>query len=215
MELKIKLLDSSSDITNKILKALLPEIKQLFKKIGPFVKENIKDLVVNAIKSSPEYLSLMSGILRSELGVPDAEVRINKIFNIWFNNIITEIESPSIAGRSIKGKISISLIKSDLSDILSSDIAVIIDSFSGSSVNWLEWLSIAGDKTILKNYEVSLGPNKRSRTGNAIMKVAVNKKWKVPSEFSGTQNNNWITRSINNVSDEIESILIKSIKQVL
>lgn len=215
MKLHIRVLENNKEIENKILKALLSEVSSTFSKIsGPLIQK-IKSITTAAIISSPEYLSLVSGQLKFELGVPDAPRRIQSVLNTWFSNIQISINQPKIKGSSITGSLSISLIKSNLSDIISSDIAVITDANSGSSVNWLEWLSLAGDKTIIKGYEIKLGPNRRSRTGNAIMKVAADKKWKVPSSFSGTATNNWITRAIDNASSSIETEILQSIKSTL
>lgn len=211
MIIRLKLEDTIGQIQNNICKALLPELKKYFKIIESKLKIRLRDIVTKIIKSSPEYNSLISGELRYELGVPDASSRIETIFNIWFSNIDVSIKQPKLSGNGISGKISISFIKSDLSDILSSDIATIIDSNTGSNVNWLEWLSVAGDKTIITDYDILVGPNPRSRTGQAIMKISSGKKWKVPSNFSGTLNSNWITRAIDsnasNIEQEIQNIL--------
>lgn len=215
MNLKLKIVDSDKDIQNKILKALLSEVSSVFKKARNPLVNNIKNIITNSILSSPEYASLSSGQLKFELGVPDISNRIQSIFNVWFSNIDVKLESPKISGSGIKGSLTIGIIKSDLSDILGSDVAIITDSNTGSSVNWLEWLSLAGDKTIIKDYEVVLGPNRRSRTGNAIMTVSKNQRWKVPSEFSGTVANNWITRAIDSVSDSIEKELLNTIRNSL
>lgn len=213
MRLTLKLIDSTQEIQVKILQALLKDLQKIFQKADKKLRNKLKSIVIESITSSPEYLSLSSGVLRSELGVPDIGNRIQRIFDIWFSNINTTVNTPKISGSSIKGSISINLIKTDLSDILTSDIATIVDSNSGSSVYWLEWLSLAGDKTILKDYEVMFGSNPRSRTGNAVMKVSANKKWKVPSEFSGTITDNWITRSIDRATKDIESIILQGLKE--
>jgi hypothetical protein len=81
---------------------------------------------------------------------------------------------------------------------------MVIDSNSGKSLHWLEWLSLAGDKTIIKDYDIVYGPNKRSRTGLAIMRSQSGARWKVPSEFAGNIGDNWITRSIDSISDSID-----------
>jgi len=215
MIFKVNILESNSEISKKILTSLLPEIQKLFKKITPQIQKSIKELVINAIKGSPEYSSLISGSLRSELGVPDIDNRLNSLFNIWFNNIKIDIKPPNITGSIIKSSLSISLIKSDLSEVLDSPSSYVIDNISGSKVDWLEWLSLAGDKTIIKDYDIRFGSNPRSRTGNAIMVVKPKSKWKVPSEFSGTLNNNWITRSIENIEGFIESEISNIVRNAI
>lgn len=207
MKLQIKILENNKDIEQKILKALLSEINDSMKKYAKNISIQIKDTVILAIQNSNEYQSLLSGSLKSEFGIPDPENRLTQLLQIWKNNVSVTYVAPKITNNIIKSSFKLEMIKADLSDVLGSDLAVVIDSNSGKSVNWLEWLSLAGDKTIIKDYTIVYGPNKRSRTGQAIMRQQIGGKWKVPSQFAGTIGNNWIIRAIDSVSDEIENII--------
>ena len=215
MKLKFKLLDSSQDIEKKILKALLSEISSSMKIYAKNISKEITDIVILAIQNSPEYSSLTSGSLKAEFGIPDPENRLAGLLVLRSKNISVTFAPPSISQSRIKSYFRLEMIKADLSDILGSDLVTVIDSNSGKSVNWLEWLSLAGDKTIIKDYNVVYGPNKRSRTGLAIMRSQSGAKWKVPSEFSGTIDNNWITRSIDSVSDLIETTIETGFKKII
>ena len=126
---------------------------------------------------------------------------------IWSSSASVTYNSPRISNSKITTSFKLELIKADLSDVLGSDIAIVTDGVSGKSVYWLEWLSLAGDRSILKDYTVVYGSNRRSRTGLAVMRSQSGSRWKVPSEFSGSIGNNWITRSIDSVSDNIESLI--------
>jgi hypothetical protein len=204
MRLQLKLLDSTKDIESKILKALLSEVSDSMKKYAKNISKEIKELVVSALQNSPEYQSLVSGSLQAEFGIPDPENRLVELLNIWARNASVTFATPTITGSRIKGYFRLEMIKADLSDVLGSDLAMVIDSNSGKSLHWLEWLSLAGDKTIIKDYDIVYGPNKRSRTGLAIMRSQSGARWKVPSEFAGNIGDNWITRSIDSISDSID-----------
>jgi len=39
--------------------------------------------------------------------------------------------------------------------------------------------------------------------------------WKVPAQFSGTEKNNWTTRAINSIEDNIYAIIQKNIEKYL
>lgn len=180
MKIQFKIVESNREIENKILKALLPEIAKLMKNASQNISKEIKNLVVRAIENSPEYISLVSGSLKAEFGLPDPEQRLSELLNIWIKNIKVFFNPATISNSRIKSSFKLELIQSDFSDVLGSNAAILIDGLSGKSVYWLEWLSLAGDKTILKDYTVVYGPNKRSRTNLAIMRSQSGSKWRVP-----------------------------------
>ena len=206
----IKLEETESQINKKILEALLPQVDNYLKTIFDKVSVQIKDTIVQSIKNAPEYSALLYGQLKAEFGLPDSESRVNSIINFW-ENITVEYKNTKISRSSLNGGFKISMIKRDFTDVLSTNDAVFITE-KGDALNWLEWLLLFGNKTIIKEYNVELGPNQRSRTGMAIMKGAISGKWSVPSSYSGTINNNWITRAIDTADASINNILSKALK---
>lgn len=216
MRFKISILEKNKEIEQKILQALLPQVNKALGSYYKTIIPKIKIVIAEAIKSSPEYNSITNGVLKYELGIPDGDSRVNTLLNIWLSNINIEPKPVIIKNSQIIGGLKISLIRADLSDVLGSDAAIITDNKTGSMVDWLNWLSLAGDKTIIRDYNFILGSNPRSRTGGGIMRYAPGSgKWKVPSEFSGTVTNNWITRSIDMAADNIENILSSTLKDVI
>jgi len=204
MKIAFKLIDTPSEISQKILieikNYLQPILNKVSKNIQPLLEQDIESV----IKSEPEYLSLVSGILRSELGIPDAEQRVDRLLSAWSSSANIQNKSINIRGSRLMGGFSLYMIRSDFSDILSIPESVVVDSTSGSSIEWLRWLLLEGNKAIiLRNYTVAYpGPNIRSRTGNAIM-VESTKNWRIPPAFAGSQTNNWITRAISRLDDII------------
>jgi hypothetical protein len=103
------------------------------------------------------------------------------------------------------------MIKSDFSDVLGSDYAIMTDNIRGYSLPWLKWLLLDGTAIIIDNYTVTMGYNKYSRTGGAVM-TRTGGAWRVPPQYSGTMDDNWITRSIENSKDEIDNLIIRAFK---
>lgn len=206
MIFSIKLIESNKDITNQILQILIPEIDKYLKKALQKIRKSLPNLIVKLIKNTPEYNSLINGQLKYEFGIPNVENAISNIIDIWSNNIVIEYNGPVATNNTLKASFSVSLIRSDYGDVLSSNDALVIDTLRGYQLPWLEWLLLEGNRIIISKYEVKLGPSKVSRTGNAIMKSST-KSWKVPSQFSGTSSDNWITRAIENGEDEINDLL--------
>jgi hypothetical protein len=204
--INVTILESNDQIAQSILKALLPQVNDLLNSAFYKVKDNIITLVQNAIVNSPEYGSLLSGTLQLEFGIPDSASRLEQILSFW-KFIDVEYSKAKISGQKISGSFAISMIRSDYSDVLMSSAAT-LNTEKGQQLNWLEWLLLFGDKTIIKEYNVQFGSNPRSRTGGAIMKVSSSGKWGVPPQFAGTASNNWITRAMDSVEDQINNLLI-------
>lgn len=207
--ISVKILESNDQIAYSILKALLPQVNDLLNKSFYKVKSDIVLLVQNAIVNSPEYGSLLSGTLQLEFGLPDSASRVEQILSFW-KFIDVEYSKAKISSKKITGSFSISMIKSDYSDVLNSSAATLLTE-KGQQLNWLEWLLLFGDKTIIKEYNVEFGSNPRSRTGGAIMRVSSSGKWGVPPQFAGVASNNWITRAIDSVGDQINNLLIQAL----
>lgn len=208
--ISLDLLNSTSEINQKILNALRPQVNAYFKKVISSIKQPILETITQAITSSPEYVSLLNGDLKYEFGLPDSESRLNNILKFW-QKLNIETNAVAVSRNQLKGSFSLKMIQSDFSDVLSSSAAVLITE-KKQALNWLEWLLLFGNQTIIKDYTVEFGPNPRSRTGQAVMRGVKSGKWSVPSEFSGTINDNWITRAIDSVETEINNILYNALK---
>lgn len=207
--IKLSIKQSTRDISAEIVKHMVSDIRNYFDKAFHSIKADLSSIIISSIRNSPEYNSLLNGQLKAEFGLPDSDSRVNTLLNFWEN---TSFESSTViaSGNKLKGKFSLNMIQSDFRDVLSLSEATLTTE-KGTDLNWLEWLLLFGDKTIIKDYEVELGSNPRSRTGLAVMKKTLRGKWRVPPEYSGTINNNWITRSIDSVSSEIENLINRSL----
>lgn len=206
----VNIVETNAEIEGKILRALRIELNKYLEKIFNKIKSKISDAVINAIKSSPEYDSLINGDLKYEFGLPDSDSRVGSILEFW-KKINTSYKSVTVEGNKLRGGFTINMIDSDYSDIIKSPAAIFITE-KGSELNWLEWLLLFGNKTIIKDYTIEFGYNPRSRTGQAIMRGVKSGKWSVPQEFSGTKNNNWITRAIDTAEPIIYQILNEAMK---
>ena len=209
MKISFKLLESDKTISNKILKALLSDIKTFVNNSFNKIKQELPLIVLNSIKLSPEYSELISGNLRLELGIADPNTKVAGLIEIWSKNIVYNYNKPEIKNNKIKSSFSVEMIKSDFSDVLGSDYSIVVDSVRGYSLPWLEWLLLDGSKSIVKNYEVVFGPNPASRTGSAIMYPS-SSSWGISNSYAGTISDNWITRSIDSAEGQISNLLDKA-----
>lgn len=211
MKLSLKIVETNSEIQSAILNAMLPTCSTILSNTQNYLMSEIPSILSVAILSQPEYISLVSGSLRLELGVPDGEQRVAELIDRWISAPVVKIVGPTIRAGQIKSSISVSYIRSDFADVLGLDIAEIRDTNTGSIVPWLRWLLLDGSVDLVRGYEVVFGANPRSRTGGAVMKSS-QRNWSMPPSFVGTAEDNWITRAINSVSNDIDSLLQKAIK---
>jgi hypothetical protein len=207
---KINLVETQDEIEDKILRALRPEVNKYLKKIFDNIKPQVINIVTKAIINSPEYNSLLSGQLKYEFGLPDSDSRINTILQFW-KKVNAEYKTVLIQRKKLVGGFVINMIDQSYADVLNLSVSSFITE-KGSILNWLEWLLLFGNKTIIKDYTVEIGPNPRSRTGQAVMKGIQKSKWSVPSQFSGTPNDNWITRAIDSATPQINKLFNQAIK---
>jgi hypothetical protein len=202
---KLTLLTSPHEIQTAILKALKDELNKLLIDRARGIERKIKQIVFNAITHSPEYQSLIGGKLQSELGVPNSESKIYRIVAQWISNIHVSVVKLRITGGKLSGGLHVRLMKDKYADVLSLPEAS-YQTQRGVIINWLQWLLIEGDKMIVRDYHVGYVPNARSRTnlGEVMIKGGT---WRVPPEFSGTPHDNFVTRSLESASVEIDDAI--------
>jgi hypothetical protein len=211
MILSLKLLESNSEVYKNILEALLPQANKYMSDAIRNLKTLIPPIIEKAIRISPEYESILYGDLKYQFGIPDSSAKLEGIINIWLKNIDFNYIKPAISNNQIKGSFGINMIRSDFSDVLSSDFAIVQDNLRNYNLDWLKWLLLDGNKIIVPNQEVIFGQNKASRTGFAVMRSS-NKSWKVPAFYAGTQDSNWITKAIDSSYDDINKAIIGAFK---
>lgn len=202
---KIKILDSTSKIEKNTLKAAEPEIKNLFQRAKPKIESGIKQIVVKALQRSPEIASLKDGTLRLDFGLvvdpsDDIVYAVANSVNVLFKNF-------RFYKNSMSNVMSIYIQPSDFNNLLSLAVANVITE-RGEVLPWLEWLLTAGNAVVIAGYSVEYGNFQTSRTGGAVMEPVGF--FKVDPQFSGTSENNFITRAIEPYSEEINN-LIKSL----
>ena len=209
MPFNFRLQESDAAIAKKAMAQIASSLNRALMHAVPIVGTKIKALVGQAIQSSPEWKELHGGILQAELGVPQSSARLKEILDIWMNSLRITRVPVKLTGTKISGGFAIGMIEQNWADVLSSPSASYVTE-KGTLINWLEWLLIAGDKTIISKYYFTshVGPKAKSRTGLGIMRQNNKSRWHVPREFSGTAQNNFVTRSL----DKIAPLIIQTMQ---
>jgi len=210
MKLSFKILETDSQIKKEIFEILKQQAENIIIKVIPELNAKITNLFIESIKKEPEYFSLKGGKLKAELGLPDS-IDIDELITFIASSVNIIKKTPKISDQGINVGLKIEIFKQDAEPAISSDYAFVHDSMGGYSLPWLEWLLFKGTQSIVKNYRVQLSNSNRSRSGMAVM-VQSPGDWSVPSEFAGTENNNWITRALSTIDNELIIIITNAIK---
>ena len=205
MKFNIKLVESNSKIRTLILEQIKTVIEQALIKATDDVANSVKLLIQNSLRQEPEYISLMSGTLKAEFGIPDSS-SIERVI-LAMTETLQIVSNPVTATtRGLSGGFSLTMMKSDdMNGVIFTDIASVISN-NGQHLPWLQWLLLEGNNAIVKNFDVKMGSYSQSRSGMAIM-VSSRDNWRVPPEFVGTISNNWTTRAIDRIEDKIYTLI--------
>ena len=209
-------IELDQDFETKFKKDVLNEIHSKFNKVFQAAVNSISDKLGETVRlrimSSPEYAGITGGRFRGELGLPDGAARINAIIDRWVESIFVKYTKGT--GGSL-GSIEIGILQSDWADVLAMGEATLTyTSRKGSnSLEWLRWLLQEGRAVIVSNYEF-VPQSKSSRTGLGIM-VKGRGGWKIPAQFAGTDMDNFVTRALDGIAQDIDEIVRRELTKVL
>lgn len=210
-KINVKINETNSEISKRILTALAEALDDAFLKAIPDINKGIRSILQAALYNSPEYLSLKEdrGDLRLEFGIDD-RTKVDEIVNIWLDSVQVKYKNFKATSSKLVGGILIVAIPSDYNSVLSSSFSQ-QQTKKGQSLPWLQWLLLEGGKIIIDNYQVRFGPSSSSRTGYAVMRKSKGNGWSIiNSQFRGTYGNNWITRAIDKISEDVMVDILKT-----
>jgi hypothetical protein len=207
----ISLLQSNQEINRIIMDNIVDYLTPRIRQAARNIQTNIAPLVAQGLRDEPEYQSLIAGELKAEFGLPSADI-VDSVINSLSNSIEINEQPLSTNRAGIRGGFTLTMIKSD-------DLSGVINYFSanitttkGDVLPWLQWLTLSGNTILIRDYSVSIGSYPKSRSGMAVMKPETGGSWRVPPQFVGTIDNNWITRAISRIENNIYDLMIKSIE---
>jgi hypothetical protein len=194
----------------RLLDALSRKLSDAFARAAGGVAARVGAIAVEAIQASPEYASLLSGELRGQLGAVDAAAVLRRVCE----NVAAGVRVTSLGvrrqGDGLSGGMRVALVKGDYSEVLGAEGAT-FTSEGGFEIPWLRWLTLEGDAILVADHHFQAGHAARSRTGLGIMVKPGS--WRVPPEFSGTAEDNWILRALADVGPAVAEALVDEIRK--
>jgi hypothetical protein len=189
----LQITDSVSTIQKNVSEAIAQVINDKIAKSQNKIVADCTRLASSWILSQPEINSLSSlspESLAGQLGIPQAFV--GNVVNSIENAVVNSINAKFIKySKNLKGGLEIYFQPNDFINLLSLPAGHVV--YRGGDLHWLDWLLKRGDNVIVANYQYNpqtgLG---RSGLGNMILGGS----FRIPPQFSGTDNNNFITRAL-------------------
>lgn len=201
-----KIVDSYNKIYENINSAVQKEIRANLTKSINKIRADVINLTIKALEECPEINSLRSGKLKLDFGL-DYDPTTEIVYAIA-NSVDVKIKNLNMGKTGLQSFLTIYIQRSDFKNLLSLEVATVVTE-KGAQLPWLEWLLLAGDAVLISEYGVKYGSFEASRSGGAIMiPVGV---FQVDPTFSGTADNNFITRALSGYTDMISQILEKNI----
>ena len=215
-------------IENILKRVHTTAVKQLntkMRRIKKIILEELPKRLRKAIKASPVYFLLVYDLagdvaLYGQLGITDIGARLDNIIDHWCSpeNIVVEEQPFNITNNNISGFLRIKMIKGDYSDVLDLAIAkALVDSKKGTTteIPWLEWLLLSGPGYIIRDYVYFESDRTAvsSRTHTGIMRSKPGDGWRIPPEYAGTQEDNFLTRILDQELAQITQEIFAKIEK--
>ena len=219
LQLRLEMTESSRSFHRKLAGALSPLLTEALLRAAPEVKDKSKQIMRRALFFSDEYISLVGGQLRGELGIPNAPATVLSLIEKIVNKIDVEVKRARRQGESLRGTLNVILTNKSVLD-LSNEPETKYITDKGLEINWYNWLTFRGEDTIIRGYDAvfaDFSSQPFSRSGLGLMYPGEAKMWHVPRAFRGSLNDNWISRAISRELDAldkaVEGIILKELKR--
>jgi hypothetical protein len=206
----LRLLDSVSTIQRNINVAISQVINDKITRNQNTILSQCRNLAGGWILSQPEIASLSSSSpdsLAGQFGIPAALVSsvISSIRSAVENSLDVRFIRYN---ERLRGGLEIYFQPSNFVNLLGLPQGHVI--YSGGDLHWLDWLLKRGDNIIVVNYQY----NPQSGLGRSgLGTMVLGGSFRVPPQFSGTDDNNFITRALigTDQEDQISQVIQRAL----
>lgn len=204
----IKLTDNMNVIQSRVNAACAEELNSILPRHRYKIMSTCRMLAGSWIMQQPEMDSLNGGILAGMFGLyKGTEAMVVASIRDAVMGAVS-VDFKTVRSTLSSGGIDINFQPSTFMNLLSLPTGHTV--YEGGDLHWMQWLLERGDSMIIVNYhyypESGMG-----RSGQGYMKKTG--MFRVPPQFSGTLNNNFVTRAL--VGPEQQKELNKRIAMIL
>tara|TARA_R110002020_G_scaffold80276_5_gene200408 strand:- start:1123 stop:1788 length:666 start_codon:yes stop_codon:yes gene_type:complete len=207
--LGLVLIETNNVIEQRMRRALRTQLTKKFRNSVPVIENLLKRAVVRWILQSPEIQSLLGGQLQGDFGIPNPSSAVSQITHAVVNSVDVRLGSLSLRPGSYQ--LIIGVQPESMRNVLTSVAPVRTE--KGETLPWIDWLITEGDAIIITGYHVNEEPGK-GRSGLATMRRGGNYTvGRVDPTFSGTIDDNFITRALDGKMIEVASLIVRGLER--
>lgn len=193
---------NNKQLEKQLFQAVLSEIRKRIRKNESSVQRRLENAIKKWVMDSDTIQSLMENkhfSLKATFGLTDVDAQqaVNDLTIAIGRCLRAEIRD---SAKSIE--VEFSFVRSDFSDLLSLSCSSFMTE-KGKDIPWLNWLLTQGDRVVVADYRYIPADNGRSGYGIMIG----GKSFRVPPQFSGTPQNNFVHQVFDGKDKELESIM--------
>ena len=205
--IRVVLKDSVRVIEDRVNKAIASKMNDALIKGRSLITQRLRPMIVQWLSEQPEMIAIRSagaGSLSSQLGlVAGTELRItDTIINSIASS--THVDFKKVSNNLRNGGIIIKCQLENFSNLLSLPEGFVQDTKSGSQLHWLKWLLQEGNRVIITGYHYEPKAGLGRSKGGFMSKGSM---WRIPPQFAGTADSNFITKALANKEKDIQKLL--------
>lgn len=181
------------------------------------IKQKVSNYNLDLWKMTDTYESLIRGDLNHEFGFHEGTAK-NKVDSVLFEISRRVQVIPKFSIKADPFILKIIVIQNGrVGNVLDSKNAKIPinPTKNRDHIPWLRWLLFFGNSYLIKDYAYLDIKAPDSRSGRGIMEYEEGDAWKIPSEYAGTSNSNWLSRTFEENRRVVESAYKTIIMEVL
>lgn len=204
----LKIVDDSvfyQIVSSDIKKGVQKNLGQITKR----VQAKVSQIIANALQNSPTVKSLLSGSLRDDFGLYGnvAKTTLTNIVNYFAENIDLKVQGGS---KNTPSTININVIPSSFESVAQLPVGYFLSS-KGRLVPWLDWLLTSGTQVVISDFWMYEPARGKTRSGGPKVMIKIGKNsrnpFRVDPAHAGTLDDNFITRALEPVADDIITVV--------
>lgn len=209
MPVSIDLVDTDSQIRTKVIDEIVKQLNQKVKAAAKDIQVQLSVLIENELRKTNVYRETQVGELNAMLGFHQGRERhiMDTIISVIANEVKIDFK-PFRNNKNIviDGGFEIYMVDADFKKALSHSLAFTDN--DGQKLPWLKWLLLDGD-VVITGHRMLIKPTRYGRSKEAIMVDTFRQAsfWRMPKEFSGVKELNWITKALKGNTLDLDAVL--------
>jgi len=203
--MKISLQINQKELERELTKEIQRKVNQAIPRIQSALNERFENMLLQRFNSGVPPFSPRE---IAEIGVPDLNLRIQSIIREAAKSFEIKVVPANLL------RINISILRKNHEDLLSLPESVFqyVSSRGSGILEWLRWLLLEGNNTIVNEFDYRPSNSPASRAGGLMVKGTG---WNMPETISGIEGNNILTRCLDNIGKDIEMIVRAELNRLI